>query len=44
MLQFRVARYIYPGYTIYILRELDDAGYIMQEYPLRYEYNNIRLY
>lgn len=44
MEQFCVARYIYAGYTLIVLRELDDAGYIVSERTIGHEWNNISLY
>lgn len=43
MMQFRVCRAIYAGYTLFYLVELDSEGYNIGEYPLRSESNNIRL-
>ena len=43
MMQFRVYRAVYAGYTLFFLVELDSEGYIIGEYPLRGESNNIRL-
>lgn len=42
--QFRVSRAIYPGHTRYYLQELDVEGYVVAEYHIRTEPNNISLY
>jgi len=43
MCQFRVCRAIYAGYTRIYLMECDVDGYLIGEYPIGFEYNNIRL-
>lgn len=41
--QFKVRRAIYPGYTQVYLVLLDEEGYIVGEFNLYSEPNNIRL-
>ena len=43
MMQFRVCRAVYAGYTRIYIMELDSEGYVIGEHTIRVESNNIRL-
>lgn len=43
MLQFKVCRAVYAGYTLFTLFELDADGYIVSERTIGCESNNISL-
>lgn len=41
--QFVHVSFVYAGYTMYVIMELDSEGYMIAEHTIRSVSNNIRL-
>lgn len=42
--QFVHVSFVYAGYTVYVIRELDSEGYVIAEHTIRSVSNNISLF